>query len=114
MRKVEDIEDDVKRLRRYAESCKKGISLYNPQEEGEALERILIEREQDKVQIQKLEKENKTLKNFTSSIFNGKDITQIYIPKQAVIDLMENETINISGFECIAVEDLQELLEGEK
>ena len=34
------------------------------------------------------------------------------IPKQVVIDLIENETINISGFECIAVEDLQELLEG--
>lgn len=27
--------------------------------------------------------------------------------------LIANETINISGFECIAVEDLQELLEGE-
>ena len=37
-----------------------------------------------------------------------------YIPKQKVIDLIENETINISGFECIALENLQELLEGEK
>ena len=35
-----------------------------------------------------------------------------FVPKQAIIDLIENETINISGFECIAVEDLQELLEG--
>ena len=34
-----------------------------------------------------------------------------YIPKQKVIDLIENETINISGFECIPVEDIQELLE---
>ena len=33
------------------------------------------------------------------------------IPKQEVKDLIENETINISGFECIAVEDLEELLE---
>ncbi len=33
------------------------------------------------------------------------------IPKQKVRDLIENETINISGFECIAVEDLEELLE---
>lgn len=39
-------------------------------------------------------------------------IRENYIPKQAVIDLIENETININGFECIAVEDLQELLEG--
>lgn len=41
-------------------------------------------------------------------------IRENYIPKQAVIDLIENETININGFECIAVEDLQELLEGER
>ena len=33
-----------------------------------------------------------------------------FIPKQKVKDLIENETINISGFECIAVEDLEELL----
>lgn len=33
------------------------------------------------------------------------------IPTQKVKDLIINETINISGFECIAVEDLEELLE---
>ena len=33
------------------------------------------------------------------------------IPVQKVKDLIENETINISGFECIAVEDLKEVLE---
>ena len=37
-----------------------------------------------------------------------------FIPKQKVKDLIENETINISGFECIAVEDLEELLEESK
>ena len=36
------------------------------------------------------------------------------ITKQDIKDLIENETIDISGFECIAVEDLQELLGGEK
>ena len=41
-------------------------------------------------------------------------IYENYIPKQVVIDLIANETIDISGFECIAVEDLQELLGGEK
>lgn len=30
-----------------------------------------------------------------------------------VVDLIKNETINISGFECIAVEDLQDIIEGE-
>ena len=34
-----------------------------------------------------------------------------YIPVQKVKDLIKNETINISGFECIPVEDIQELLE---
>lgn len=37
-----------------------------------------------------------------------------FIPKQKVEDLIKNETINISGFECIAVEDLEELLEESK
>ena len=48
------------------------------------------------------------------NVVNKKAIRHNYINKQAVIDLMKNETINISGFECIAVEDLQELLGGEK
>ena len=33
------------------------------------------------------------------------------ILKTKIKDLIENETINVSGFECIAVEDLEELLE---
>ena len=33
------------------------------------------------------------------------------IPVQKVKDLIKNETINISGFECIAVEDIEELME---
>lgn len=33
------------------------------------------------------------------------------IPVQKVKDLIINETINISGFECIAVEDVKKLLE---
>ena len=31
------------------------------------------------------------------------------VPKQKVKELIKNETINISGFECIAVEDLEKL-----
>ena len=34
-----------------------------------------------------------------------------FISKQKVKDVIRNETINISGFECIAVEDLIELTE---
>ena len=36
------------------------------------------------------------------------------IPKQKVKELIKNETINISGFECIAVEDLEKLFKGEQ
>ena len=35
------------------------------------------------------------------------------IPKKKIEELIENEIINISGFECIAVEDIQELLKEE-
>lgn len=35
-----------------------------------------------------------------------------YCPKtERIKDLIENETINVSGFECIAVEDLEDLEE---
>lgn len=37
-------------------------------------------------------------------------LKQDSIAKQKIRDLIENETINISGFECIAVEDLKKLL----
>lgn len=47
-------------------------------------------------------------------VVNKKAIRSNYILKQKVKDLIENETINISGFECIAVEDLEELLMEQK
>lgn len=37
-------------------------------------------------------------------------LRQDSISKQKIRDIIENETINISGFECIAVEDLKKLL----
>lgn len=30
-----------------------------------------------------------------------------------IVDLIKNETINISGFKCIAIKDLQDIIEGE-
>ena len=41
------------------------------------------------------------------------DALESSIPKRVITDLIANETIDISGFECIAVEDLQELLKGD-
>ena len=73
--------------------------------------------EKDK-RIQEMEKENTKYKNsFNQQVEILKDTIKKLnesIPKQVVIDLIANETIDISGFECIAVEDLQELLEGGK
>ena len=34
-----------------------------------------------------------------------------FIPKKKIEELIENESIDISGFKCISVEDIQELLE---
>ena len=59
--------------------------------------------------IKELEQENRIQRRQLNSAFN-----RGWIPKEKVKDLIENETINISGFECIAVEDLEELLEESK
>lgn len=91
---------------------------------AEAIEEVLAEREQDKKRIKELEEENAMLKkadNIARDV-NIEEVTEVmnksyeefmsnYINKQKVIDVMENETINISGFECVAVEDLEKLLE---
>lgn len=73
-----------------------------------ALENVLAEREQKDKRIKELEEENTLQRRQLNSAFdNG------YIHTDKIRKLIANETINISGFECIAVEDLQELLEGE-
>lgn len=59
--------------------------------------------------IKELEQENRIQRRQLNSAFD-----RGWIPKEKVKDLIENETINISGFECIAVEDLEELLEESK
>lgn len=71
--------------------------------------------------VKQVEKENKTLKNFTSSIFNG-DIEKNYIPVQKVKDKIRKneEIIDISNDGDLIHELLQknkvyeELLESEK
>ena len=118
---VENIETVIK-------DCREHLKLYGEAfitaDELDRIEKILAEREQDKKRIQELEEENAMLKktNNIAKNVNIEDITEVmnksyeefmsnYINKQVVIELIENETIDISGFECIAVEDLQELLE---
>ena len=105
---MSNIEEDIKEIRESIEEAYRSYDYdldYSPFSKGiaEILERILSERESDKKRIQELEKENKTLKNFASEIFNSeeiKDITQVmnksfeefmkdYIPKQKVKDEIE-------------------------
>ena len=60
---------------------------------------VIAELKQDKKRIEELEEKNRVL-------------CEEYCPRIAKIkDLIKNETINISGFECIAVEDIRKLLE---
>ncbi len=83
--------------------------------EVKALKNILAEREQDKKRIQELEKEKIELKEYNKIVSDRiVEYKKNSIPKQVITDLIKKETIDISGFKCIAVEDLQELLEGEK
>ena len=114
---MSNIEDDVKILKEFTEICKRGISVYNPQEAGEALEHILAEREQKDKRIQELETKLEIKEYGDLDNLQFEEYMNQFVPKQAIIDLIENKTINISGFECfecVAIEDIQELLEGEK
>lgn len=95
-----------------------------------AIENILAERKQDKARIKELEAKQKEMcEEYCPKTERIKELEQEnriqrrqlnsafdrgWIPKEKVKDLIENETINISGFECIAVEDLEELLEESK
>lgn len=54
--------------------------------------------------IEKLEKENKTLKNFTSDIFN-EDVEKEFIPKSKVKEKFQNKRNEIFG--CTYVDDEQ-------
>ena len=93
---MSNIEEDIKRCEKLTETQNANwIGISNQL----AIAGVLAEREQDKARIQELEEKNRVL-------------CEEYCPRIAKIkDLIENETINISGFECIAVEDVKKLLE---
>ena len=61
--------------------------------------------------IKELEEENKIYALNGDNVNLEIYIKNNYIPVQKVKDLIKNETINISNFECIAVEDLEKLME---
>ena len=114
---VAKIEDDIKVLNELLENVELTfggwVDILNEREK-KALRNILAELEQKDKRIQELEAKLEFKEYGDLDNLQFEEYMNQFIPKQAIIDLIENETINISGFECIAVEDLQKLLEGEK
>lgn len=109
MSNIEIIQDFIEEMRSF-ELSKDTVEIVN------ALEDILAELEQDKKRIKELEQENKTLKNFTSAIFNG-NIEKEFIRVQKVKDKIEDLRYNSNlGFEetleeFFKIEALEEILE---
>ena len=105
---MSNLEEDIKFIEKMIKEYKTFGDLHNP--DFEDTDRIYKALENMLKRIKKLEEENETFKNFTSAIFNN-NIEKEFIPARKVKNLIKNETINISGFEYIALEDLEELLE---
>lgn len=110
-----EIEDDVKMLEEFAEICKAGLACYDQTKEGEALERILAEREQKDKRIKELEEELEKANRQLDLDY----VDENFIPKQVVINTInENEfevyTREYGNVEVVSIDVLQELLEGEK
>lgn len=60
----------------------------------------------------KQEKEkNKELEKYKTYYEEMEEVNKKFIAVDKIKELLENETIDISGFRCIAVEDIEELLE---
>ena len=139
---VANVEDDVKYVKEMLEIARiffkavKAETDYKNVDEiafCNAIENILAERELKDKRIQELEEYISIAPNLDEmtatkyiniqreAYIRGKAeeqqraeqiIYENYIPKQVVIDLIANETIDISGFECIAVEDLEKIIGG--
>ena len=90
---MSNIEEDINILKNAIKCNEKqfeeiGTNIILQEDEQEAIENILSKLEADKKRIKELEEKNKTLKNFTESIFNG-DVTKDFIPVQKVKDKIE-------------------------
>ena len=115
---MSNIEEDIKRCKKLTEVQNANwIGISNQLAIAHLIERIK-ELEEENVTLRKA---NNITKDLTKEV-KMEYITQVmnksyeefmgqFISKQKVKHLIENETINISGFECIPVEDIQELLE---
>lgn len=85
---IQSVNEDINFIKKLIDDNSieiKGISYGKQFRLLRLIENILTERKQDKKRIKELEEKNKTLKNFTESIFNG-DVTKDFIPVQKVKD----------------------------
>ena len=105
---MSDIEKDIKRCEQLTSSEHANwIGISNQL----AIAGVLAERKQDKARIEELEAKLKLREYGDLDNIDFEEYMSQFISKQKAKDLIENETINISGFKCIAVEDLEKLLE---
>ena len=99
-----DIEKDIKFIDEMIKEYNTFGDLDNP--DYEDTDRIYKAIENILKRMQELEQENRIQRRQINSAFD-----RGWIPKQKVKDLIKDETINITGFECVALEVLEELLE---
>ena len=146
---VANIEDDVKILEEFAEICKAGLACYDQTREGEAIEHILAELEQKDKRIKELEEyiaiapdldemtATKYINIQKEAYIRGRAeeqqraeqiIYEHYIPKQVVINVLQNNRNELFGMTYLYKEQYRpyemqierikkiekELLEGER
>ena len=68
--------------------------------------KLRVELEQEKEKNKELEEQNQFQRKQLNDAFD-----RGWIHKDKIKELLENETIDISGFKCIALEDIENLLE---
>lgn len=112
-----DIEENINKLKarflniKWIYSNRLGLTKTQYEDIKQLINDILAEREADKKKIDKLQVLEDDLKDKRIVYVDTPEFEEKFIPKQKVKDLVENETINISGFRCIALEDIERLLE---
>ena len=113
---MNNIEDDVKEIKKFTNASilygnKIGITTSQHNKLREAMQNILLEREQDKARIKELEEKNRMLALEGSRVRLDLYIKQNYIPKQKVKEILDKAEVMDYYTLPDVINDLQELLE---
>lgn len=76
--------------------------------------KLRVELDQEKEKNKKIEEyitDKIEIEDEIQTYISEKFVEDQYISKDKIMELLENEIIDISGFRCIAVEDIENLLE---